>query len=82
MIIFPSTLKEVALCLFTSLDGNNISAWEQMKKTLIKKYKDYCKAKSTRDEIFIITQEEKESLEDYVEIFQCTYKRSTNFGLD
>jgi hypothetical protein len=47
------------------LEGNNIKSWEQMKQTFIEKYRDYCKAMDTRDEIFRMIQGENESLEDY-----------------
>lgn len=59
MRFFPSNLKEATLNWFMSLDGNNISAWEQMKQFFIKKYKDYCKTPNTRGDIFGITQGEE-----------------------
>jgi hypothetical protein len=65
-----------------SLEGNNITSWEKMKQTFIDKYRDYCKAKDTRDEIFRMVQGENESLEDYEEIFQLSYKRAHSCTLD
>ena len=53
-----------------------------MKKTFIKKYRDYCKARDTRDEIFNIIHPENESLEDYEKRFQLSYKRAHSFTLD
>jgi hypothetical protein len=46
------------------------------------KYKDYCRARGTRDEIFIMTQGTDESLEDFEERFQLIYKRAHNYNLD
>jgi hypothetical protein len=57
-----------------SLEGNNIRILEKMKKTFIENYRDYYKAKDTRDEIFRMIQGENKSLEDYEERFQLSYK--------
>jgi hypothetical protein len=53
-----------------------------MKQTLIKKYRDYCKARDTRDDILKMIQGGNESLEDNEEIFQLSYKRAHNYTLD
>ena len=50
--LFPSTLKDSSLKWFMSLEGNIIESSEKMKQTFIEKYKDYCKARNIRDEIF------------------------------
>jgi hypothetical protein len=46
------------------------------------RYIDYCIERDTRDDIFKMTQGPDESLEDFEEIFQLSYKRSQNFTLD
>ena len=47
-----------------------------MKDTFIKKYKDYCKARKTKDEIFRMIQGPNDSLEDYKEQFKLIYKQA------
>jgi hypothetical protein len=64
------------------LGGNNIRSWDQMKKTFIDNYRDYCKARDTRDNIFKMIQGVNEYLEDYEERFQLGYKRDHSFTLD
>jgi hypothetical protein len=73
--IFPSTLKDSTLIWFMSLKGNSITTWDQMKNTFSERYKDYCRARYTRDEIFRMTEGPNESLEDFEEIFKLSYKR-------
>jgi len=53
-----------------------------MKKIFSDKYKYYCKVRETHDAIFCMTQKANETLEDYVERFQFSYKHATNFKLD
>ena len=43
-----------------SLEGNNITSWDQMKQIFIEKYKYYCKDKDRGDEIFTMVQLENE----------------------
>jgi len=45
-----------------SLEGNNITTWGKMKNTFGERYKDYCRERDTRDEIFIMTQGPNQSL--------------------
>ena len=52
-----------------------------MEETFSSKYKDYCRSKETKDEIFRMTLGPDESLEDYEERFQLNYKRA-NCTLD
>jgi hypothetical protein len=80
--IFPSTLKDSSLRWFMSLEGNSITTWDQMKNTFSERYKDYCRARDTRDEIFRMTQGPDESLEYFEERFQLSYKRAQNCTLD
>ena len=45
-------------------------------------YRDYCKARDTRDNTFKMIQGVNEYLEDYEERFQLSYKRDHSFTLD
>jgi len=56
--------------------GNNITTWAQMQQTFNNKYQDYCRSKDTKEEIFRMTMGSDESLEDYEERFQLSYKRA------
>ncbi len=73
--LFPSTLKDATLCWFMGLPGNNITTWAQMQHTFNNKYRDYCRSKDTKEEIFRMTMGSDESLEDNEERFQLNYKR-------
>ena len=67
--LFPSTLKDATLCWFMGLPGDRIRTWDQMQQTFNNKYRDYCRSKDTKEEIFRMTIGQYESLEDYEEIF-------------
>lgn len=56
------------------LPGNSITTWVQMKKAFNNKYQDYCRSKDTKAEIFRMTIGSGDSLEDYEERFQLSYK--------
>ena len=58
------------------LPGNSISTWAQMQQPFNNKYRDYCRYKETKGEIFRMTMGNDESLEDYEERFQLSYKRA------
>jgi len=47
-----------------------------MQQAFNKKYRDYCRSKEMKGEIFRMTMESDESLEDYEERFQLSYKRA------
>eukprot|EP00253_Pinus_taeda_P014105 PITA_14105 len=74
---FPSTLKDAALRWFMGLPGNSITSWAQMQQAFNNKYWDYCRSKQTKGEIFWMTMGSDESLEDYEERFQLSYKRAS-----
>jgi hypothetical protein len=74
--LFPSTLKDAALRWFMGLPGNSITTWAQMQQAFNNKYRDYCRSKDTKEEIFRMTMGSDESLEDYEERFQLSYKRA------
>ena len=58
------------------LPGNNITTWAQMQQAFNTKYQDYCRSKEAKGEIFRMTMGNDESLEDYEERFQLSYKRA------
>lgn len=74
MKLFPSTLKDAALRWLMGLSGNSITTWAQMQQAFNAKYRDYCRSKETKGEIFQMTMGSDESLEDYEERFQLSYK--------
>ena len=69
--LLPTTLKGRALKWFMSLGTNSIKSWNDMPKIILEKYKD----RDLREEIFIMNQEEDESLEDLIERFMYNVKR-------
>eukprot|EP00253_Pinus_taeda_P032953 PITA_32953 len=74
--LFPSTLKDAALRWFMGLPGNSITTWAQMQQAFNAKYRDYCRSKETKGEIFRMTMGSDESLEDYEERFQLSYQQA------
>jgi len=50
--LFPTTLKDATLKWFMGLGINSIRTWEQMKNTLLEKYKDYCMPHNIKNEVF------------------------------
>ena len=51
------------------LGSASIRTWNDMKGMFLSKYQDYYRTRELREDIFIMTQKEDESLEDYVERF-------------
>ena len=52
------------------LGANATRSWDEMQALFLDKYKEYCKASGSRgDDIFMISQKEEETLEDYVSHF-------------
>ena len=47
-----------------------------MHQAFKKKYRDYCRSKDTKEKIYRMTLGHDESLEDYEERFQLSYKRA------
>ena len=56
--------------------GDSITTWAQMQQAFNNKYRDYYQSKDTKVEIFRMTVGNDESLEDYKERFQLSYKRA------
>jgi len=52
--------------------GDIITTWAQMQQAFNNKYRDYCRSKDTKEEIFRMTLGHDESLEYYEEIFELT----------
>jgi hypothetical protein len=53
--LFTSTLKGSSLRWFMGLGGGTIKSWDEMKQSFLTKYKDYCRTKDLKDEIFKMT---------------------------
>ena len=47
-----------------------------MKESFLKKYQDYCRSRELKDEIFQMVARPNETLEEYVERFQCNLQIS------
>jgi len=47
-----------------------------MQQDFNKKYRDYCRSKDTKEDIFKMTMGQDESLEDYEKTFKFSYKRA------
>jgi len=58
-----------------ALLGDNITTLAKMKHALNRKYKDCCRSKYTKDEMFRMTLWYDECLETYEERFQLSCKR-------
>jgi len=67
--LFPYTLKDAALCWFMGLPRDSITTWAQIQQDFNNKYRDYCRSKDTKEEIFRMTLGHVESLEYYEERF-------------
>ena len=67
-------MKDAGLRWFMSMQGNSIENLEQVKDTFMERYRNYCKYKDTREEIFKMIKVENESLEYFKERFQFSYK--------
>lgn len=50
--LFPSTLMDGTLCWFMGLPGNSITTWAQMQQAFNDKYRDDCRSKDIKEEIF------------------------------
>ena len=53
--LFPSTLKDATLCWFMGLPWDSITAWAHMQQAFNNKYRDYCRSKDTKEDIFRMT---------------------------
>jgi len=58
--LFPSTLKDATLLWFMVLPGD--TTWAQLQQAFNNKYRDYCRSKNTKEEIFRMTLGHDESL--------------------
>ena len=74
--LFLATLKNGTLRWSMGLGEYTIRSWDEMKKTFLKRYQDYCRSKDSKDDIFKMQQQEDESLEEYLERFLYNYQKS------
>jgi len=80
--LFPTTLKDATFCWFMGLGGNTIKNWDDIHKSFLTKYQDYCTVRDLREEMFKMAQKENESLEDYLERFHYNAKRAKQNHLE
>ena len=64
--IFLDTDKEATLKCFMGLGEHTIYSWDDMRKFFLKKYQAYCKPRDSKESIFRMSQQEDESLEEYL----------------
>ena len=67
----------MALRWFMGLDGKYIWTWADMKQQFLTKYKDYCKSRYAREEVFKMSQKEVETPEDFLESFNYALQWAT-----
>jgi len=46
------------------LGEHSVTSWDDMRKFFLKKYQPYCRSKDSKDDIFAMTQQEDETLEE------------------
>ena len=74
-------LREDALKWFMGLGEYTINHWDDMRKIFLKKYQAYCKTKESKDDIFRMSKQEDEILEEYLEIFLYNLQKSKHNSL-
>jgi len=80
--LFLSTLKAIALKWFMGLGEHTITSCDVMKKISLKKYEAYCRPRDSKEEVFKMTQEEDERLEEYFERFLYNLQKSKRHSLN
>ena len=63
------------------LGERTVTSWDNMKKIFLKKYQTYCRPRDSKEGVFRMTQQEDESLEEYLEIFSCNLQKSKKHSL-
>lgn len=76
--IFLATLKAAALKWFMGLREHSITSWDEMKKIFLKKYQAYCRLRDSKEDIFIVSHQEDESLEEFLERFLYNLQNPSN----
>jgi len=64
------------------LGEQTIASWDEMKSISLKKYQDYCRLRDSKEEVFIMTHQEDEILEEYLEIFSYNLQKSKQRSLN
>lgn len=80
--LFPTTLKGVVFRWFMGLGNASISSLDDIKKTFLEKYQDYCKIINQRGEFFIMSQRGDGILEEYIECLQYKLQSFNHSDLD
>ena len=80
--LFPATLKAAALKWFMGLGEQTIASWDDMRTVFLKKYQPYCRSRDSREDVFRMTQQEDENLEEYLERFAYNLQKSKQHSLN
>lgn len=59
-----------------SLGEQTIASWDDMKSIFLKIYQAYCRPRDSKEDVFIMTQQEEECLEEYLERFAYNLQKS------
>jgi len=82
LCLFPTTLKKVSLKWYMGLREHLITSWDEMKKKFLKNYQTHCKPKDSEGDFFRMSQQEDESLEEYLEQFLYNVQKSKQLSQD
>lgn len=74
-------MKGESLRWFIGPDGNTITSWDEIKKTLLGKYQEYCRSRELKDDFFKILEKEEENLEEFIDCFQYNVQRTLYVAL-
>ena len=82
MRLFPATLKYYALRWFMGLEDDSITTWEDMRRSILKKYNDYYRNRNEKEDIFTMKEREDENLEHFVKRFIYNLQKAKHIGLN
>ena len=64
------------------LGEQTIASWADMRSVFLKKYQAYCRSRDSKEDVFRMTQQEDESLEEYLERFAYNLQKSKQHSLN
>ena len=80
--LFPATLKAAALKWFMGLGEQTIASCDDMRSIFLKEYQPYCRSRDSKEDVFRMTQQEDENLEEYSERFAYNLQKSKQHSLN
>lgn len=80
--LFPTTLKATSLKWFMGLGEQTIDSWDDMRSIFLKRYQAYCRPRDSKEDVFRMTQQEEESLEEYLERFAYNLQKFKQHSLN